>query len=53
MSYLEIRAPFNKQKVESAEELWSAFMEYAKQSDNSPLAEPKLFNGKDGLRRGN
>lgn len=53
MSYLNIRAPFNKQKVESAEDLWSIFMDYIKHSDSQPVVEPKLFNGKDGLRDGN
>lgn len=52
MSYLEIRAPFNKHKVESAEDLWSIFMSYLKHSDASPLVEPKLFNAKEGLREG-
>ena len=53
MSYLNIRAPFNRIKVESAEELWDAFMSYMDHSDKTPLVEPKIFNSKDGIRNGN
>lgn len=46
--YLEIRAPFNRRKVASAEDLWSFFMEYREHSIATPIVEPKLFNSKEG-----
>lgn len=49
MSYLEIRSPWNKRKVESAEELWATFMEYVAHSDTTPLVEPKIFSTKTGV----
>lgn len=52
MGYLEIRAPFNRLNVESAEDLWSTFMDYRDHSINTPVIEPRIFNAKEGLRHG-
>lgn len=52
MSFLEIRAPFNKRKVESAEDLWAQFMDYVEHSETTPLVEPKIFCGKEGPQHG-
>jgi len=52
MSYLNITSPWNRQKIKTAEELWSLFMNYTKHSDDNPMVEAKLFNAKDGLRDG-
>jgi len=53
MSYLEFRAPFRRAKVESAEDLWDQFMAYRQHSIDTPLVEPKIFNGKEGVVHGN
>lgn len=52
MGYLEIRAPFNRLNVKSAEDLWSTFMAYREHSISTPAIEPKIFNAKEDLRYG-
>jgi len=52
MGYLEIRAPFNKLKVDSAEDLWDRFMAYRDHSMANPIVEPKIFSTKTGVVKG-
>lgn len=52
MGYLEIRAPFNKLKVDSAEDLWARFMDYRDHSNSTPIVEPKIFSTKTGVVKG-
>jgi len=52
MGYLEIRAPFNKLRVGSAEDLWSRFLEYRDHSNKTPIVEPRIFSGKEGPQYG-
>jgi hypothetical protein len=52
MGFIEIRAPFNRLRVESAEDLWSRFMEYREHSYSTPIIEPKIFSGKEGPQYG-
>lgn len=52
MTFLQIRAPFQKLKVDSAEDLWSSFMDYMTHVAETPIVEPKIFNGKEGPQYG-
>ncbi len=52
MSYITIRAPFNKKSIQSPEELWANFIEYTAHSDSNKLIEAKIFNGKNGIVHG-
>lgn len=45
-SYIQIRAPHNRLKIESAEQLWAEFLAYIEHSDANPLVEAQIFAGK-------
>lgn len=50
--FLQFRPPWNRHKVNNAEDLWEHFTNYVEHSNSTPLVEAKLFSTKTGLANG-